>query len=242
MEVVEDVETPDTRLLSGYTNPDNNESEDQKFRILLRHQSVAKIVDKINTKYFTHSPLATHSHSAFATKKMMDMVIGRINENPLIEPVALPDSPILMNLGFNSKLREGIKYDDDMMSQRIKFRRYKLTSRSTVNNSKKYPVIKFTFTKVFQDEKGCWEEAFLPGQFIEVKSRVKGQVVVRSYTPIKGKLSKSFSIYVKIYPNGLMSKHLVILKLQAISSNIRLICFKKKLIKLFVYYYLYLFY
>ncbi|PKC03679.1 ferredoxin reductase-like protein [Rhizophagus irregularis] len=95
------------------------------------------------------------------------------------------------------------------MSQRAKFRRYKLTSRSTVNNSKKFPVVKFTFTRVFQDEKDCWDEAFLPGQYIEIKSRIKGQVIVRSYTPIQGRLSKSFYIYVKIYPNGLMSTHLV---------------------------------
>ncbi|CAB4423122.1 unnamed protein product [Rhizophagus irregularis] len=179
-----------------------------KIWILLKmRHSVAKIIDKINTKYFTHSPLATHGHSAFATKKMMDMVIGRINENPpFIESDSLPNLPIFTS--FSSKFSEGIKHDDNTMSQRAKFRRYKLTSRSTVNNSKKFPVVKFTFTRVFQDEKDCWDEAFLPGQYIEIKSRIKGQVIVRSYTPIQGRLSKSFYIYVKIYPNGLMSTHL----------------------------------
>ncbi|PKY49675.1 hypothetical protein RhiirA4_405712 [Rhizophagus irregularis] len=138
---------------------------------------------------------------------MMDMVIGRINENPpFIESDSLPNLPIFTS--FSSKFSEGIKHDDNTMSQRAKFRRYKLTSRSTVNNSKKFPVVKFTFTRVFQDEKDCWDEAFLPGQYIEIKSRIKGQVIVRSYTPIQGRLSKSFYIYVKIYPNGLMSTHL----------------------------------
>lgn len=209
LDIVEDVDTPETRLLATYTNSKNT-SEEEKFGKLVKHHNVAKIIDKFNTKYFTHSPLATHSHSAFATKKMMDMVIGKINENPpFIESDSLPNSPIFMS--FSSKFREGTKYDDNTMSQRIKFRRYKLTSRSTVNNSKKYPVVKFTFTRVFQDEKDCWDEAFLPGEYIEVKSRIKGQIIVRSYTPIQGRLSKSFYIYVKIYPNGLMSTHLVIL-------------------------------
>ncbi|GBC03861.1 hypothetical protein RclHR1_05370006 [Rhizophagus clarus] len=204
LDIVEDVETPETRLLlSAYTSTNNNTPEEHKFGALLKHQSVAKIIDKINTKYFTHSPLATHAHSAFATKKMMGMVIGKINEFPFTEPVSLPDSPIYVGVSP----REDTKFDD-MMSERIKFRRYKLTSRLTVNNNKKYPVIKFTFTKVFQDEKDYWGEIFLPGQYVEVKSRVKGQVVVRSYTPVQGRLAKSFSIYVKIYPNGLMSTHL----------------------------------
>lgn len=228
LDIVEDVDTPETRLLPPCTNS-NNTPEDQNFGNLVRRHSVAKIIDKINTKYFTHYPLATHGHSAFATKKMMDMVIGRINENPpFIESDSLPNSPIFMS--FSSKFSEGIKHDDNTMSQRAKFRRYKLTSRSTVNNSKKFPVVKFTFTRVFQDEKDCWDEAFLPGQYIEIKSRIKGQVIVRSYTPIQGRLSKSFYIYVKIYPNGLMSTHLVIS-----------IYFKKKINQI-LYYYLFLFY
>ncbi|CAJ0846372.1 7326_t:CDS:2 [Entrophospora sp. SA101] len=40
------------------------------------------------------------------------------------------------------------------------------------------------------------------------KSRLKGQMVIRNYSPIDGKIMKSFSILVKIYPNGPMSKHL----------------------------------
>ena len=56
-----------------------------------------------------------------------------------------------------------------------------------------------------------WDEGFLPGYYIELQSRVEGQVVIRSYTPVEGKLSKSFSIYVKVYPTGLMSTHLVII-------------------------------
>ncbi|CAJ0640072.1 13584_t:CDS:2 [Entrophospora sp. SA101] len=49
---------------------------------------------------------------------------------------------------------------------------------------------------------------YLPGHFIEIQSRLKGQMVIRNYSPIDGKIMKSFSILVKIYPNGPMSKHL----------------------------------
>ncbi|CAH1768243.1 6107_t:CDS:2, partial [Entrophospora sp. SA101] len=44
--------------------------------------------------------------------------------------------------------------------------------------------------------------------FVKESSRLKGQMVIRHYSPIDGKIMKSFSILVKIYPNGSMSKHL----------------------------------
>ncbi|CAG8699518.1 13658_t:CDS:2, partial [Funneliformis mosseae] len=113
----------------------------------------------------------------------------------------------------DTKRRDTRFFDDEFattqeLNQRIKFSRYKLTSKSAVSANKKYPVMRLIFTRVHQDNNDLWNEPFIPGQFIEVQSRIKGQVVVRSYTPIEGKLSKSFSIYVKVYPNGLMSKHL----------------------------------
>ena len=68
--------------------------------------------------------------------------------------------------------------------------------------------MKFTFTIVHQNENQAHMK-FLPGHYIEVQSRIKGQVVIRSYTPIEGNIVQSFSIFVKVYPDGLMSRHLV---------------------------------
>ncbi|GBC06142.1 hypothetical protein RclHR1_06650002 [Rhizophagus clarus] len=209
--IVEDVET-DSSLLSNYKRDNKNTSIIGKYddilieksttenptTILNKCSNMAKVIDNINLKHFSKSPLANHSHSAFATKKMLDLVIGKMNENYFKDQTQ------------NSSLFESKDEEENIMTnefiQRIKFRRYKLTSKSAVNSSISYPVIRFTFTKVHQDD--VRDERFLPGHFIEVKSRIKGQIVIRGYTPIEGKMSKSFSIYVKVYPNGLMSTHL----------------------------------
>ncbi len=183
-------------------------------RKLKKDQNVAKAIDNINIKYFSKSPLASHTHSVFATKKLADMAIGKLNEKPFAEQVTSQSSPTFNGNAKRRETRYFLNDDETLMvqelTQRIKFRRYKLTSKSAVSFNKNYPVIKFTFTRVHQGEKYVWDEPFLPGHYIEVQSRIKGQVVIRSYTPIEGKISKSFSIYVKVYPTGLMSTHLVI--------------------------------
>ncbi|RIA91207.1 hypothetical protein C1645_128370 [Glomus cerebriforme] len=83
MIINEDVETPETRLLladkSNDYNISNLEKHDdttegkQNFGRLIKNYNVARIIDKINTKYCSNSPLATHGHSTFAIKKMLDM-------------------------------------------------------------------------------------------------------------------------------------------------------------------------
>jgi hypothetical protein len=171
---------------------------------LKKYNDVAKTIDKINLKYFSKFPLAIHSHSIFATKKMLDLVIGKINEKYFINDQMNNSSSLFESKNVNNNQNITITHE---IIQRIKFRRYKLTSKSAVSSSTRCPVIRFTFTKLHHDD--VWDERFLPGHYIEVKSRIKGQIVVRGYTPIEGKMSKSFSIYVKVYPNGLMSTHLV---------------------------------
>jgi len=237
MNIVEDVGSE--QLLSTY-RADNNTSifkkyddtstgTSESYTVLKNFRSMAKSVDNFNLKYFSKLPLAVHPHSAFAIKKMAGMVIGKINEIPLESQSK--NSPLLgpketkntSNIHKSSRYLSGI--DENMIqefTQRIKFRIYKLTSKSPVSSNTKYPVIRFTFTKVHQGEKNEWDEKFLPGHYIELQSRIKGQVVIRSYTPIEGKMSKSFSIYVKVYPNGLMSRHLV---KNIITSLILFVCY-----------------
>lgn len=101
---------------------------------LKKYSNAAKIIDKINLKYFSQSPLAIYSHSIYATKKMLDLVIGKMNENFLFK------EQIENSLSFESK---NINDENNIMThestQRIKFRRYKLTSKSAVNSSKSLP-------------------------------------------------------------------------------------------------------
>ncbi|CAG8774227.1 17167_t:CDS:2, partial [Racocetra persica] len=151
------------------------------------------------------TPLAQHAHSRFATQKMASMVIGKLVEK----------KPLVQNdYSTFSKIQESersfVDYNRTFSStiKNIQFHRYKLTSKVMVNANVKCPVIKFTFSRVHQERKNVSNQRFLPGHYIEMQSRVKGQNVIRSYTPLEGSLFKSFSIYVKIYPNGLFSQHL----------------------------------
>ncbi|CAG8500457.1 21044_t:CDS:2 [Cetraspora pellucida] len=164
-----------------------------------RRLTVAKFIDNINVKFYSREPLAQHAHSRLAIQKMMSMVIGRVYEKVNEKGHLTPKSSY-------QYLENNPPVEIDTIS--IKFHRYRLTSKKMINANIEYPVMKFTFSKIHQVEKDVYAEKFLPGHYIEVQSRVNGQIVIRSYTPLEGSLSKSFTIYVKIYPRGLFSQHL----------------------------------
>ncbi|KAF0535888.1 heme peroxidase [Gigaspora margarita] len=165
-----------------------------------RKLTVAKFVDNINVRYYSREPLAQHAHSRFAKQKIASMVIGKVNEKLCEKGLVIPgDGSAYQNIE-----RKSVEID----TKNIKFHRYKLTSKKMVNANVKCPVMSFTFSKVHQDGKDIYTGKFLPGHYIEVQSRVNDQIVIRSYTPLEGSLSKSFIIYVKIYPRGLFSQHL----------------------------------
>ncbi|CAG8540047.1 34291_t:CDS:10 [Gigaspora margarita] len=165
-----------------------------------RKLTVAKFVDNINVRYYSREPLAQHAHSRFAKQKIASMVIGKVNEKLSEKGLVIPgDGSAYQNIE-----RKSVEID----TKNIKFHRYKLTSKKMVNANVKCPVMSFTFSKVHQDGKDIYTGKFLPGHYIEVQSRVNDQIVIRSYTPLEGSLSKSFIIYVKIYPRGLFSQHL----------------------------------
>src|SRR3954452_5855401 len=83
MSIVEDVETEQLTLYKSYDNTsifnkyDARPSTENATTLRKRH-GVAKAIDNINLKYISKSPLAIHSHSAFAAKKMLGMVIGKM--------------------------------------------------------------------------------------------------------------------------------------------------------------------
>ncbi|CAH1759180.1 13084_t:CDS:2 [Entrophospora sp. SA101] len=146
---------------------------------------IAAIVDDFNKKYIIKPLLAIHSYSYIATKKMSKMIIAKYIDH-------YPDDNI-----------NNIK---DPTFHKFKFRRFKLIDKSTINNNIKFSIIKFTFASNNNGKSYDMDLDYLPGHYIEIQAKVKGQI--RSYTPIDGKNMKSFCILVKIYPNCLMSKHL----------------------------------
>ncbi|CAG8491021.1 13221_t:CDS:10, partial [Gigaspora margarita] len=205
--IVEDIDSSEALLIPKNTTTRNDLSVLSKHMDRLRCRSipqrklcVAKFIDNINVRYYSREPLAQHAHSRFAIQKTATMVIGKVNEKVSEKSLFIPgDGSVYQNIE-----RKSVEVD----TKSIKFHRYKLTSKKIVNASVKYPVMSFTFSKVHQDGKDVYTGKFLPGHYIEVQSRVNGQIVIRSYTPLEGSLSKSFIIYAKIYPRGLLSQHL----------------------------------
>ncbi|CAG8663406.1 14038_t:CDS:2, partial [Gigaspora rosea] len=204
--VIEDIDCSKSLLIPNDTTSKNSSSVLAKHMELLqgrkisqKRMSVAKFIDNINVRYYSREPLAQHAHSRFAIQKMATMIIGKVNEKVCENGLVIPgDGPNHQNIERKSV---------EIYTKSIKFHRYKLTSKKMVNANVKYPVMNFTFSKVHQDGKVNTGK-FLPGHYIEVQSRVNNQIVNRSYTPLEGCLSKSFIIYVKIYPRGLFSQYL----------------------------------
>ncbi|CAG8803693.1 3948_t:CDS:2, partial [Racocetra fulgida] len=122
-----------------------------------------------NSKYYMSVPLAQHSHSRLAVQTMASMIIGRINEGEN----SLDGGTSFVNLTSfdgqtNSSAKSATFFNDDHM-RIIKFNRYKLTSAT--------------------------DDRFLPGHFIELQAKVKGQVVVRKYNPLGARGPFSTAIY-----------------------------------------------
>ncbi|CAG8460621.1 14501_t:CDS:10 [Racocetra persica] len=212
-EIVEDIDSPKALLIPKDTPSGNQSSALAKYVTHLQGKSApqkrlsaAQFIDNINTKFYLRKPLAQHTHSRFATQKMATLVIGKMSEKISEKGLLVPSNESI----YQNPENDSVEIDKALISapKITKFHRYKLTSKKMVNTNVKYPVIRFTFSKVHQGAKDVSTEKFLPGHYIEVQSRVNCQILIRSYTPLEGSLSKSFSIYVKIYPKGLFSQHL----------------------------------
>jgi len=165
---------------------DDTSSLNSKHKKNVLRGSIANVFDLINSSSFKNSRVATHHHSIFATTKLASMVIARIEG----------DSPQLI---------QQRKVEHEHIPH--VFRRYILVNKEVVSRSNAQRlVVKFTFQVINPNEQ---LPEFLPGDCIEILSHIKGQVLLRSYTPLQSNKDKCFSIIIKIYEEGLMSKHLV---------------------------------
>ncbi|CAG8623151.1 14316_t:CDS:2, partial [Dentiscutata erythropus] len=209
--ITEEFDTPETPLLLT-EEPSKKNSMIFKYIYHLqgkytpqKKNTFATFIDILNSKYYLKAPIAQHTHSRFATQTMASMVIAKIEG---IEKDYVTDR-FSMATSIDSQINSLSSDDDELPSnmEHIKFYRYKLTSKAMVNVNDKIPVMRFTFTKIYQHSNDD-NMRFYPGNYVELFAKVKGQMVTRKYCPLEGKFSKSFSIYVKIYPNGLLSRHL----------------------------------
>ncbi|CAG8495900.1 6968_t:CDS:10, partial [Cetraspora pellucida] len=212
-EIAEDIDSPEALLIPKDVPSGTHSSAFTKYITHLQGKpapqkrlSAAQFIDNMNTKFYLRTSLAQHTHSRFATQKMATLVIGKLNDKISEKGILAPSDGSIYQTPANDFV--GIDRALTSTPKTNKFHRYKLINKQMVNANVKYPVMRFTFSIVHQGEKDVSIERFLPGHYIEAQSRVNGQIVIRSYTPLEGSLSKSFSIYVKIYPKGLFSQHL----------------------------------
>ncbi|CAB4491492.1 unnamed protein product [Rhizophagus irregularis] len=170
--------------LKKYDDTSSFDDSKQK-KAVLKRRSIANVFDVINSSSFKNSRVATHHHSTFATTKLASMVIAKVNE-----------------------------YSDDLHKiQQVEsehnphvFKRYILVNKEIVSRSDaRRPVIKLTFQVINYEQL----PEFLPGDYIEILCHIKGQVLLRSYTPLQSDKEKCFSIIIRVYEEGLMSRHLM---------------------------------
>ena len=162
------------------------DTEDSKpIKRILKRGSIANVFDVINSGSFKNSRIATHHHSLFATTKLASMVIARLSNK-------------------SQKIQPKVEHEHEPHV----FRRYILVNKEIVSSRSdaQRPVVKLTFQVINANEQ---LPAFLPGDYIEILSHIKGQVLLRSYTPLSSSRDKCFSIIIRIYKEGLMSRHLV---------------------------------
>jgi len=173
-----------------------------------RHRkTILTTLDDANIKIFHRSrvPIARHRHTAFATMQFASMVIGKVAETNYTVDKSLDVFDPNLRSHFRPETTPFLEFDIAKDTSNRVFRRYQLTAKEMINANPESPVYRLTFTKVHQPKKAGGDR-FLPGDYVELQGRVKGQVIVRSYTPIEGRMSNTFSIIVKIYPDGLMSQ------------------------------------
>jgi hypothetical protein len=171
-------------MIEKYDHLDDSKQK----RTVLKRGSIANVFDVINSSSFRNSRIATHHHSMFATTKLASMVIAKLADE-------YPDSPQKVQPNVENELVPHV------------FRRYILINKEIVSRSDaQRPVVKLTFQVINSNEQ---LPEYLPGDYIEILSHIKGQVLLRSYTPLQSGRDKCFSVIIRIYEEGLMSRHLV---------------------------------
>ncbi|CAG8745629.1 6337_t:CDS:10, partial [Dentiscutata erythropus] len=176
IDIDEEIDSPEVLLIPKDISSGNIPSVLTKYLSHLQGVSlprklstISRLIDNINKMYYLKTPLAQHNHSRFATQRMASMVIGKVVEK---RHLTIND-----NCSFStfSTIQESEKTYSELnrtfIIKNIQFHRYKLTNKVMVNANVKYPVIRFTFSRIHQDENVIGNQKFLPGHYIEMQSR-----------------------------------------------------------------------
>ncbi|KAI9024016.1 heme peroxidase [Hyaloraphidium curvatum] len=138
-----------------------------------------------------------HDHSFFAHNKLRSLLVGRLASGSKSGKAAAPAE----------------EAEADHLKQ--EFRRFALTHVTNVSEAlhpgngpeDERPSRRFQFVPVVVRPED--PDEFLPGEYVEVRARIKkNRIVVRQYTPISGSLKAGFEISVKIYPRGMFTSWL----------------------------------
>ncbi|CAG8583688.1 12338_t:CDS:10 [Gigaspora margarita] len=185
----ESVHTPDLY--------EENEDQNGKFirkSSIKRRQTIADAVDRINVTLVKNLRIVMHSHSKFATAKLASMAVGKL------------ENPEFNEFNKNSTCEDIISSSVMLSREPESFKRYVLVNKDDVTGIQaENPVKKFIFQVI--DPNYSIPE-IKPGDYIEIMCHIKGQVVIRSYNLFKAKSPKCFSVIIKIYKEGLMSRYL----------------------------------
>ncbi|RUP51970.1 hypothetical protein BC936DRAFT_144100 [Jimgerdemannia flammicorona] len=196
------------------------------FISILPGGSIASTMDYINSNFFQPGEMACHVHSDYAKRKLASLVIARIDNSddggamglpsPNLSgqrngPASPPGSPTGMVM--SSSPAPGVVFPKSTVpfllqapSTRRQFRRYVLIEKVNIGLGEQ-PVVAFTFSPVHAVRED-FSLPTLPGQYVELMSEVRKEMVKRPYNVVRGSLSTDFTIYVKNYANGKMSSHL----------------------------------
>ncbi|KAJ3259948.1 hypothetical protein HK103_001458 [Boothiomyces macroporosus] len=147
--------------------------------------------DEVDWKYIKRSR-RTHIHSRLAIETLASLMVGRMT--PKLQSNASVETAIT-NTGRTFEVHE--------------YRRYALTKIAKVPGSTtNEEVVRLRFCLLYPfDIRDSQPLHFLPGQSIEIQTRVNGNRISRYYTPISGNMN-AFEILVKVKPGGAMSQYL----------------------------------
>ncbi|KAF9975092.1 hypothetical protein BGZ73_001384 [Actinomortierella ambigua] len=180
-------------------------------------------------------PLTTHAHSIRAISRIATYCIAVLDRNPKSDDLGVVglsssrrESSMLPTGGgggglapsSGNRLSAQVTHRKRMsvavvpvpviQSNRV-FHRYILTSKATVSHEHApRPVRRFTFRSVqpwSSSDNVDLRKPFLPGDYVEIQCAAQGQVITRAYTPVEGSMEE-FTLLVRIYPYGLVSRFL----------------------------------
>ncbi|KAJ3324606.1 hypothetical protein HDV06_006499 [Boothiomyces sp. JEL0866] len=129
----------------------------------------------------------THIHSKMAIKKLASLVVGEIESS-----ISTSQSTIeLTNLDI------------------YEYRRYAITELQYLSNpDSTKPIIRIKFCNLYPCSDRARNDAFLPGQCVELQVQINGQRYSRYYSPVSGNMN-AFEIIFKVQAQGVVTPYLM---------------------------------